>query len=129
MKKLHEQIKNITEITDRENANVGNSPSAKLLQIAESANREYATECLPESKRVIKSMVNNKIYPHDYSWMPVGTTTCLFIPFGKLLKNGFNTGHGFIRPPKRIGKASNLYCIIFQSNQNAQHGGQASGWC
>lgn len=128
MNKLHIQIKNITEITDRENANVGNSPSAKLLQIAESANREYALECLPESKRVVESMLNNKIYPHDYSWMPVGTTTCLFIPFGKLLKNGFNTGHGFIRPPKRISKASNLYCIIFQSNQNSQHGGQASGW-
>lgn len=128
MNKLNKQIKKITKVTDRENANVGNSPSAKLLQIAEVASREYALEELPESKRVLESMLNNKIYPHDYSWLAVGTATCEFIPFDKLLKNGFNTGHGFIRPPKRIRTASNLYCIIFQANQNSQHGGQASGW-
>lgn len=124
---LHRKIQNITEKTGRENANVGNSPSAKLLQISEEASKEFATVHLisDEAKEAVEK---NWMYIHDFSWMPVGTQTCCFIPFAKLLKNGFNPGHGMIRPPKRIRTATQLVCIIFQSNQSEQHGGQASGW-
>jgi len=124
---LYKKIKNITKLTDRENANVGNSPSSKLLQIAEEASRDFAELTLVEDE-ILEAMRDNKIYPHDFSWLAVGTTTCLFIPFGKLLKEGFNPGHGYIRTPKRIRTAGQLLCIIFQGNQNEQHGGQASGW-
>ena len=125
--KLYLKIKTITKLTDRENANVGNSPSSKLLQIAEEASRDFAELTLVEDE-ILEAMKDNKIYPHDFSWLSVGTTTCLFIPFRKLLKNGFNPGHGYIRTPKRIRTAGQLLCIIFQGNQNEQHGGQASGW-
>ena len=127
MEKIYKQIKNICKLTDRENANVGNGPSSKLLQIAEVASRDFAELTLVEDE-VIEAMKDNKIYPHDFSWLSVGTTTCLFIPFGRLLEKGFNPGHGTIRTPKRIRTAGQLFCIIFQSNQNDQHGGQASGW-
>lgn len=50
---------------------------------------------------------------------------CLFIPLAKLLKNGFNTGHGTVREPQSIKTAANLACIILQSNQNEMFGGQA----
>lgn len=43
---------------------------------------------------------------------------CSFIPLGKLLKEGFRTGHGSIRSPSSIGSAAALACIILQSNQN-----------
>lgn len=125
--KLYLKIKNITMVTDRENANVGNGPSSKLLQIAEASSREYAEIALVE-ENVLDAMIDHKIYPHDFAWASVGTTTCLFIPFRKLLMSGFNTGHGWIRRPKRIRTATQLMCIIFQSNQNEQHGGQASGY-
>jgi len=308
--RLFQKISSIIKITDRENANVGNSPSSKLLQISEESDREYA-ELYLTKEEVLKAMKENLIYPHDYSWMGVGTTTCVpdfeytllkdmngktfrvkfdffnnliekyhdfvvesnnqeildleltkvryqiygrtgwtplnkimrrkindgeklyqlkirkgvplhltenhkipvirdnkeillttkdvqigdeiirvnattikghdktenyvnttlstnrsstnkiidknivpydryvfdletgehwftvndyivhnctFIPLRKLLKNGFNTGHGYIRTPKRIKTASSLACIILQSNQNDQHGGQAFGW-
>lgn len=125
--KLYLKIKNITMITDRENANVGNGPSSKLLQIAEASSREYAELALVDDD-VLDAMIDHKIYPHDFAWASVGTTTCLFIPFRKLLINGFNTGHGWTRRPKRIKTATQLMCIIFQSNQNEQHGGQASGY-
>ena len=128
MNKLYEELKKITEITSRENANVGNSPSAKLLQVAETTLKFDSSYFLKEDDDVIESMKENLIYPHDYSWMPIGTTTCNFIPFDKLLKNGFDAGHGFMRTPQRIMSATALYCIIFQANQNEQHGGQASGW-
>lgn len=50
---------------------------------------------------------------------------CLFIPLAKLLKNGFNTGHGTVREPQSIKTAANLACIVLQSNQNEMFGGQA----
>lgn len=125
--RLFQKISSIIKVTDRENANVGNSPSSKLLQISEASDREYA-ELYLTREEVQEAMKDNLIYPHDYSWMGVGTTTCTFIPLRKLLNNGFDTGHGYIRQPKRIKSATALACIILQSNQNDQHGGQAFGW-
>ena len=51
--------------------------------------------------------------------------SCLFIPLAKLLKSGFNTGHGTVREPQSIHTAANLACIVLQSNQNEMFGGQA----
>lgn len=50
---------------------------------------------------------------------------CLQIPLNKLLSEGFNTGHGYIRPPKRPISATSLAAIILQSSQNDMHGGQS----
>lgn len=125
--RVYKRISDIIKATDRENANVGNGPSSKLLQIAETASRDYSESFLT-AEDVKKAMDDNYIYPHDYSWFGVGTTTCTFIKLSRLLHDGFNTGHGFIRPPKRIKTAAQLACIIFQANQNDQHGGQAYGF-
>ena len=37
-------------------------------------------------------------------------------PIGKILKNGFNTGHGQMREPKSINSAMSLASIIIQAN-------------
>lgn len=124
---LYKQITEIMKQTHNENANVGNSPSGRLLQIAEAANKDYADSFLT-SDLVKKAKDENIIYVHDESWFAVGTTTCSFIPLSKLLKNGFDSGHGFVRSPKRIKSAASLAAICLQSNQNEQHGGQAFGW-
>lgn len=50
---------------------------------------------------------------------------CLQIPLNKLLSEGFNTGHGYIRPPKRPTTATAQAAIILQSSQNDMHGGQS----
>ena len=50
---------------------------------------------------------------------------CLFIPLAKLLKSGFNTGHGTVRELQSFKTAANLACIVLQSNQNEMFGGQA----
>ncbi|MCL2497878.1 MAG: ATP cone domain-containing protein, partial [Symbiobacteriaceae bacterium] len=120
-------VSQIIKQTDRENANVGNGPSAKLLQMAEVIGREFMETNLTEPE-VLGAMRENLLYPHDYAWGAIGTTTCCFIPLDKLLRTGFNTGHGFIRSPKRIKTATALAAIIIQANQNDQHGGQAFGW-
>lgn len=125
--KRNRVISNIVKLTDRENANVGNGPSSKLLQLAEVIGREFMETNLTDPD-VLAAMRENILYAHDYSWGPIGTTTCCFIPLGNMLETGFNTGHGFIRSPKRIKAAAALVAIILQSDQNDQHGGQAYGW-
>ena len=68
--------------------------------------------------------ISGDIHIHDLDFYAM-TTTCCQIDIGRLLQEGFDTGHGSIRPPKTIRTACNLACIIIQSNQNDQHGGQS----
>jgi ribonucleoside-triphosphate reductase len=113
----------ILQETNRDNANVGNSPSAKVLQISEIASKNYYLKrVLPEKEA--NAHANGDFYIHDLSWYGK-TLTCLQIPLDKLLCEGFNNGHGYIRSPKGIKTASSLAAIILQSNQNDMHGGQS----
>ncbi|WP_461255838.1 anaerobic ribonucleoside-triphosphate reductase [Treponema sp. R80B11-R83G3] len=116
-------VSEILQETNRDNANVGNSPSAKVLQISEVASKNYYLKrVLPEKEA--KAHISGDIYIHDLSWFGK-TLTCLQIPLDRLLREGFNNGHGFIRSPKGIKTASALAAIILQSNQNDMHGGQS----
>ena len=120
---LMNAVEEILKETNRENANVGNSPSAKVLQISEVASKNYYLKrMLP--KKEAQAHINGDIYIHDLSWYGK-TLTCLQIPLGRILRNGFNNGHGYIRPPKSIKTAAALAAIILQANQNDMHGGQS----
>ena len=121
---LYRHVANICKTTSRENANVGHGPAAKMLQIAEETSKSYYEQYILD-KKILEVIKNNGIYPHDSSWAAIGTTTCAFIPLKKLLTKGFNTGHGFVRSPKRIRTAAQLCCISLQANQQEHHGGQA----
>lgn len=50
---------------------------------------------------------------------------CVQIDLSKLFRNGFSTGHGYLREPQSIGSYASLACIAIQANQNDQHGGQS----
>jgi len=120
---LMNAVSEILQETNRDNANVGNSPSAKVLQISEIASKNYYLKrVLPEKEA--RAHTNGDIYIHDLSWYGK-TLTCLQIPLDRLLRDGFNNGHGYIRPPKGIKTAAALSAIIMQSNQNDMHGGQS----
>ncbi|MDR3289182.1 MAG: anaerobic ribonucleoside-triphosphate reductase [Peptococcaceae bacterium] len=120
---LMDAVAEILNETNRDNANVGNSPSAKVLQISEAASRSYYLKrVIPEKQS--KAHLEGDIYIHDLSWYGK-TLTCLQIPLEQLLRDGFSNGHGYIRPPKGIKTASALAAIILQSNQNDMHGGQS----
>ena len=67
---------------------------------------------------------NGDIHIHDLDFLTL-TTTCCQIDIEKLFKNGFSTGHGFLREPNDIQSYAALACIAIQSNQNDQHGGQS----
>ena len=112
------------EITN-ENANMdGSTPMGQMGKFASEAARFYAVENLL-SEEARAAFEENLLYPHDMDFMPSGTTTCCQIPLGQLLKSGFDTGHGYMRPPQDIVSAMALASIIFQANQNMQHGGQS----
>jgi len=120
---LMNAVSEILQETNRDNANVGNSPSAKVLQISEVASKNYYLKrVLPEKEAA--AHISGDIYIHDLSWYGK-TLTCLQIPLARLLRSGFNNGHGYIRPPKGIKTAASLAAIILQSNQNDMHGGQS----
>ncbi len=121
--KLMDMVADILVETNRENANISNSPSAKMLQIASAASRAYYLHRLiPQHLSLAHQCGDYHIHDLDFYGK---TLTCVQIPLGKLLTNGFNNGHGFIRPPKRPSSATALAAIILQSSQNDMHGGQS----
>ena len=120
---LMDTVKEILVETNRENANISNSPSAKMLQIASAASkRYYLSNLLPED--FSQAHTSGAFHIHDLDYYGK-TLNCLQIDLTKLLKEGFNTGYGFIRPPKRVASAAAQAAIILQSNQNDMFGGQS----
>ena len=120
---LMDAVEEILIETNRENANIGNSPSAKMLQIASAASkRYYLYRLLPEE--FSQAHQEGDLHIHDLDFYGK-TLTCIQIPLGKLLQEGFDNGHGYIRPPKRPASAAALAAIILQSSQNDMHGGQS----
>ncbi|MDD4752669.1 MAG: anaerobic ribonucleoside-triphosphate reductase [Desulfitobacteriaceae bacterium] len=120
---LMEAVRQILVETSRENANVSNSPSAKMLQIASAASKTYyLNRLIPEEFSLAHQ--RGDIHIHDLDFY-AKTLTCIQIPLGNLLKQGFDNGHGYIRPPKRPSSATALAAIILQSSQNDMHGGQS----
>ena len=119
---LMKVIKKIGVETDRDNANVGNNFSSKLLRIASESNKWHNLYNMP--KHLAKAHELGELYFHDLDSYNL-TTNCLHIPTGEVLSRGFNTGYGTIKAPKRIETAAELSCILLQSTQNDMYGGQS----
>lgn len=108
----------------RENANIdGDTAMGTMLKYgSEGAKQFYDMFILdPEHSKAHRE---GDIHIHDLDFLTL-TTTCCQIDLLKLFKNGFSTGHGFLREPNDIRSYSALACIAIQSNQNDQHGGQS----
>jgi ribonucleoside-triphosphate reductase len=119
---LMKAIEKIGVETDRDNANVGNNFSSKLLRIASESNKWHNLASMP--KHLAKAHENGDVYYHDLDSYNL-TTNCLHIPTKEVLERGFNTGYGTINRPRRIESAAELSCILLQSTQNDMFGGQS----
>lgn len=119
---IMQTIKALGEETDRDNGNVGNNFSSKLLRIASEANKW--TMLASMDKEMAKLHELGDYHIHDLDSFNL-TINCLHVPTKKLLMNGFNTGYGTLNKPKRIDSAAMLSCIILQSSQNDMFGGQS----
>ena len=113
-----EMMKNVEKLVqemNHDNANTQNSAASKMYGIAESVSKEYFLSKM--SARHAENHRKGRVYIHDLGYYGL-TWNCFFNPLGKMLKNGFDNGVGYIRPPKRIASAVALACIILQSSQN-----------
>ncbi len=133
-KKTHKFLKSLENLglksaneedAKRENANIdGNSPMGTMLQYGSTVSREFAKAYLMKPE-FAKMHDEGEIHIHDMDFLAMGTTTCCQIDLARLFKNGFDTGHGYVRPPQDISTYSSLAAIVIQANQNDQHGGQS----
>lgn len=108
----------------RENANIDadTSMGTMLKYGSEGANYFVDNYILP--KDIAAAHINGDIHIHDKDFYML-TETCCQIDLIKLFKDGFSTGHGYIRQPKSIVSYAALACIAIQANQNEMHGGQS----
>lgn len=108
----------------RENANIdGDTAMGTMLKYgSEGAKQFYEMYVLNPAHS--EAHIEGDIHIHDLDFLTL-TTTCCQIDIEKLFKNGFSTGHGFLREPNDIYSYSALACIAIQANQNDQHGGQS----
>ena len=110
--------------TKRENANIdGNTAMGTMLQVGSNVSKNYYLNNMM-SKDIAKAHTDGYIHIHDLDFYKL-TVTCCQIDFEKLVKGGFNTGHGYLREPQSIGSYATLAAIAIQSDQNDCHGGQS----
>ena len=113
------------EDAKRENANVdGDGPMGTMLHFGSTVAKEFAKAYLMDNK-YSRAHDEGMIHIHDLDFWAMGTTTCTQIDLNKLFKNGFSTGHGYLRTPNGIVSYAALAAIAIQANQNEQHGGQS----
>lgn len=127
-------MRSISEITfedandaniKRENANIdGNTAMGTMLQYGSTVSKEFCKTFVLKPDHV-HAHDNGDIHIHDMDFLNMGTLTCCQIKLDKLFKNGFSTGHGFLREPNSIMSYGALAAIAIQSDQNDQHGGQS----
>ena len=134
VKQQHKFVKSIESLglktsseenAKRENANVdGDGPMGTMLHFGSTVSREFAKAYLMDAKYA-RAHDEGYIHIHDLDFWAMGTTTCTQIDLNKLFKNGFSTGHGYLRTPNSILSYTALAAIAIQANQNEQHGGQS----
>ena len=108
----------------RENANIdADTAMGTMLKYGSEGSKYFITShILP--KDIAVAHMNGDIHIHDMDFYML-TETCCQINLLKLFKDGFSTGHGYLREPNDIRSYAALACIAIQANQNEMHGGQA----
>ncbi|WP_296895947.1 anaerobic ribonucleoside triphosphate reductase, partial [uncultured Megamonas sp.] len=108
----------------RENANIdADTAMGTMLKYGSEGSKYFITSnILP--KDIAVAHIDGDIHIHDMDFYML-TETCCQIDLLKLFKNGFSTGHGYLREPNDIRSYAALACIAIQANQNEMHGGQA----
>lgn len=108
----------------RENANINTDTAmGTMLKFGTESAKDYFDKfILPP--HIAQADHDGDIHIHDKDFYTI-TETCCQIDLLKLFKDGFSTGHGYLREPNSIRSYAALACIAIQANQNEMHGGQA----
>lgn len=108
----------------RENANIDGDTSMGTMLKYGSEGAKYYVDNYVLPKDIAKAHIGGDIHIHDKDFYML-TETCCQIDLIKLFKDGFCTGHGYLREPQSIMSYASLACIAIQANQNEMHGGQS----
>lgn len=107
------------------NANMSShTPAGQMMTFASEITKDYTYKYLLP-KKFSEAHQLGDIHIHDLDYYPTKTTTCIQYDLDDLFERGFHTKNGSIRTPQSIQSYATLATIIFQTNQNEQHGGQA----
>ena len=108
----------------RENANInGDTAMGAMLKYGSEGAKQFNMMFILKPEHA-EAHRNGDIHIHDMDFLTL-TTTCCQIDLIALFRNGFSTGHGYLREPQDIRSYAALACIAIQANQNDQHGGQS----
>lgn len=127
------QIKHIMDgivSIDKNDVNLSNAnmsshtPAGQMMTFASEITKDYTYKYLLP-KQYAEAHQLGDIHIHDLDYYPTKTTTCIQYDLDDLFERGFHTKNGSIRTPQSIQSYATLATIIFQTNQNEQHGGQA----
>ncbi|MGL4662844.1 MAG: anaerobic ribonucleoside triphosphate reductase [Culicoidibacterales bacterium] len=110
---------------NHENANMATeTPAGQMMTFASTLTKDYTERYLLNGEHLMMHKQGD-IHIHDLDYYPTKTLTCVQYDLAKLFKGGFPTKHGWLREPQSIQSYATLATIVFQMNQNEQHGGQA----
>ena len=127
------QIKHVMDgivAIDKNDVNLSNAnmsshtPAGQMMTFASEITKDYTYKYLLP-KQYSEAHQLGDIHIHDLDYYPTKTTTCIQYDLDDLFERGFHTKNGSIRTPQSIQSYATLATIIFQTNQNEQHGGQA----
>lgn len=111
--------------TNLSNANMSAyTPAGQMMTFASEVTKDYAMKYLL-SPSYARAHAQGDIHIHDLDYYPTKTSTCVQYDLADLFERGFRTKNGSIRTPQNIQSYATLATIVFQTNQNEQHGGQA----
>ena len=107
------------------NANMSShTPAGQMMTFASEITKDYALKYLV-GVRHGRAHRNGDIHIHDLDYYPTKTTTCIQYDLADIYGRGFSTKNGSVRSPQSIQSYATLATIVFQTNQNEQHGGQS----
>ena len=115
---------------EKNDVNLGNAnmsaytPAGQMMTFASEVTKDYARKYLlsPTYSRAHRL---GDIHIHDLDYYPTKTTTCVQYDLEDIFERGFRTKNGSVRTPQSIRSYATLATLVFQTNQNEQHGGQA----
>ena len=125
--RIYDDITNKSAIESdikRENANInGDTAMGAMLKYGSEGAKQFNLMFMMKPEHAEAHRCGD-IHVHDMDFLTL-TTTCCQIDLIQLFRDGFSTGHGYLRSPKDIRSYAALACIAIQANQNDQHGGQS----
>ena len=108
----------------RDNANINaDSSMGIMLKLGTEGAKRFVDEYVIP-KKVVEAEREGWLHLHDKDFSII-TSNCMQHDLAKSLKNGFCTGHGYVREPNSIRAAASLACILIQAAQNDFFGGQS----